>query len=82
VCGEACARLAAEGEADGTVGVGQTVGGAGVGLEQPGEPFAEDALRASGIDTAEASDEDAKGDGPVGEWEVGHDAVVVAVDAI
>jgi hypothetical protein len=53
--GQTTTGLASQGEADGAVGVGQAGSGAGVGLEQLGEPLAEDVLRASGVATAEAA---------------------------
>jgi hypothetical protein len=52
-------RLAAEGEADGAVGCGQPGTGAGMDIEQLGKAFAEDGLWASGIEAAEAANEEA-----------------------
>jgi hypothetical protein len=44
VFGQACARLAAQGEADSAMGVGQAVGGTGMDREQAGKAFTEDGL--------------------------------------
>jgi hypothetical protein len=80
--GEAGAWLTTEGEADGAVGVGQPGGCAGVGVEQLREALAEDGPRATGVEAAEAADDQAQGQGPVVAGEVGHRAAVAAVDPI
>ena len=75
-------RLTAEGEADGSMVVGQAVRGAGMGRKQAGEAFTEDGLRAARLCTAETAEAEAQGEEALLAREVGDHTAVMAVDAV
>ena len=79
--GQAVAGVATEGEPDGPVSRDETGCGAGVGVEQAGEAFAEDGLRAVGSRTVEAADDQTQGDGPALARQVSDRAAGAAVQA-
>src|SRR5262249_33502523 len=79
---QAAAGLAAEGKAKHAVGLGQPSRGAGVGVEQPREAFAEDHLWAVWSGAAEATNPQAESDESALAGDVRDRAAVVAMRAI
>jgi hypothetical protein len=80
--GQTATGLAAQGEADDAVGVGQAGGGAGMGLEQLGESLAEDVLSASEFGTAEAAYEETQSEDATVAGQIGDGTSVVTMDAV
>ncbi len=80
--GQAATGLAAQGEAKDAVSIGQAEGGAGMSLEQLGESFTENMLRASGINTAEAAHEQTQDEDATVAGQVGDETSVMTMDAV